>query len=149
MRAAVQRIEKASVSVRGVVISQVGAGLLVYVGCAQGDTEEDARYLAEKVAGLRIFADEQGKMNRSVADVGGEVLAVSAFTLQADARKGRRPAFDAAAAADEANPLCEAFTRSLRAAGLRVAEGSFGEHMLVESVNNGPICVLLDSRRLF
>jgi D-tyrosyl-tRNA(Tyr) deacylase len=149
MRATVQRVSEASVVVEGSVVSRIGHGLLIYLGCARGDGEADARYLAEKAAGLRIFTDEQGKMNRSVLDVGGEVLVVSAFTLQADARKGRRPSFDAAAAAEEARPLCEAFAQALRATGLAVHEGSFRAHMLVHSVNDGPICVLLDSTRLF
>jgi len=148
MRAAVQRVREASVVVDGVTIARIGTGLLVYVGCARGDGETDVHYLAEKTAGLRIFPDEVGKMNRSVADVGGEVLAVSAFTLQADARKGRRPSFDAAAAPEEAVRLCERYVQSLRAAGLNVAEGRFRAHMLVQSINDGPICVLLDSRRV-
>ena len=149
MRIAAQRVARASVAVDGAVISSIGAGLLVYVGCAPDDTGEDVQFLAEKVAGLRIFSDEQGKMNRSVLDAGGEVLVVSAFTLQADARKGRRPSFDAAAAPELAQPLCEAFVAALQTAGLKVREGRFRAHMLVESVNNGPICILLDSKRLF
>ncbi len=149
MRAVVQRVSEASVTVDGAVISRIGRGLLVYVGCAAGDGEADAQYLADKTAGLRIFNDDQGKMNRCVLDVGGEVLVVSAFTLQADARKGRRPSFDAAAAPDEALALCEAFTRALRAAGLNACEGRFRAHMLVHSVNDGPICILLDSTRVF
>ncbi len=149
MRATVQRVSEASVAVEGSIVSRIGPGLLVYVGCARGDTEAEARMLAEKTAGLRIFTDDQGKMNRSVVDTGGEVLVVSAFTLQADARKGRRPSFDAAASAEEARPLCEAFVRALAAAGLTVREGSFRAHMRVQSVNDGPICILLDSTRLF
>ncbi len=149
MRMTVQRVREASVSVDGRIVSQIGRGLLIYLGCAKGDCDVDARFLAEKAAGLRVFADEQEKMNRSVVDVAGEVLVISAFTLQADARKGRRPSFDAAATADEARPLCERFVEYLRAAGLRVSTGSFGDHMLVGSVNDGPICVLLDSKRLF
>jgi len=149
MRATVQRVREASVTVDARVVSRIGPGLLIYVGCARSDKDADARHLAEKAAGLRIFPDEQGRMNRSVAEAGGEVLVVSAFTLQADARKGRRPSFDAAAAAEQARPLCETFVQAMRAAGLTVREGSFQTHMLVHSVNDGPICILLDSTRLF
>lgn len=149
MRATVQRVSEASVTVDGSVISRIPRGLLIYVGCAKGDQIADARSLAEKAAGLRIFPDDQGKMNLSVLDAGGDVLVVSAFTLQADARKGRRPSFDAAAPAEEARPLCEAFTQALRDAGLTVREGSFQAHMFVHSENDGPICILLDSTRLF
>ncbi len=149
MRATVQRVREASVTVDARVVSRIGPGLLIYVGCARSDEDADARYLAEKAAGLRIFPDEQGRMNRSVAEAGGEVLVVSAFTLQADARKGRRPSFDGAAPAEQARPLCETFVRAMRAAGLTVHEGSFQAHMLVHSINDGPICVLLDSTRLF
>lgn len=149
MRMAVQRVRYARVRVGGEVVAEIGAGLLIYVGCAGGDTEEDARFLAEKAAGLRIFADDEGRMNRSVAEAGGGVLVVSAFTLQADARKGRRPSFDRAAAPDDARPLCDAFAAALRAAGLTVQEGRFRAHMDVESSNDGPICILLDSKRLF
>lgn len=149
MRATVQRVKRASVTVEGAVVSQIGPGLLVYVGCARGDQDGDVEYVATKVAGLRIFPDDEGKMNRSVADVHGEVLVVSAFTLQADARKGRRPSFDLAAPPEEAQSLCEAFVRRLQTAGLQVREGRFRAYMQVESVNDGPICVLLDSKRLF
>lgn len=149
MRASAQRVSQAGVTVDGDVISAIGPGLLVYVGCAAGDTDDDAKYLAEKVASLRIFTDEQGKMNRSVLKAGGEALVVSAFTLQADARKGRRPSFDGAAAPEIAQPLCETFVAALRATGLNVLEGRFRAHMMVQSVNDGPICILLDSKRLF
>lgn len=149
MRIAAQRVSRASVTVDGSVISEIGQGLLVYLGCAQGDDENDARWLAEKAASLRIFSDEQGKMNRSVVDAGGGVLVVSAFTLQADARKGRRPSFDAAAPPEFAKPLCDAFVSALRGYGLLVQEGRFGVHMHVDSSNDGPICILLDSKRLF
>jgi D-tyrosyl-tRNA(Tyr) deacylase len=149
MRAAVQRVRRATVIVDGQTVAETGSGLLVYLGCATGDTEEDARYIAGKVAGLRVFTDEAGKLNRSVIDVGGDILLVSAFTLQADARKGRRPSFDPAAPPEQAEPLCNAVVAHLRAGGLRVETGRFRAHMLVDAVNDGPICILLDSTRLF
>lgn len=149
MRVAIQRVRETSVTVSGETVSQIRGGLLVYVGCATTDTEQDAEYLAQKTADLRIFPDDEGKMNRNVLEAGGGVLVVSAFTLQADARKGRRPSFDAAAAPDAASALCEAFIGALRAAGLNVCEGRFGAYMLVQSVNDGPVCILLDSKRLF
>lgn len=124
-------------------------GLLVYAGVAADDSEEDARYIAEKVAGLRIFRDAQEKMNLNVAEVGGGVLVISAFSLQADARKGRRPSFDAAAGPEPAEALYERLCGLLAGMGLPVARGVFRAHMLVDSVNDGPICILLDSRRLF
>lgn len=149
MRAAVQRVREASVVVDGAEVARIGDGLLVYVGCGPADAPADVDYLADKIAGLRIFADDQGKMNRDVRDAGGAVLVVSAFTLYADARKGRRPSFDAAAPPDTARALCDALVESLRARGLDVHCGVFRAHMHVRSDNDGPICVLLDSSRLF
>jgi D-tyrosyl-tRNA(Tyr) deacylase len=131
------------------VVGEIGVGLLVYAGVAGDDTPDDVQYLVDKIAHLRIFNDDEGKMNRSVVDVGGGVLVISAFTLQADARKGRRPSFDAAAAPEPANALYEQLCESLVDAGLAVARGVFRAAMLVESVNVGPICILLDSKRLF
>ena len=149
MRAAVQRVHEASVTVDGQVVGSVGQGLLVYAGVAADDAEADVQYTAEKIAGLRIFQDAEGKMNCSVTDVGGAVLVISAFTLQADARKGRRPSFDAAAGPDLALTLYERLCEALSAMGLTIARGVFRAHMEVASVNDGPICVLLDSKRLF
>lgn len=148
MRAVVQRVLSAKVTVDDEVMGAIDAGLLVYAGAAPDDGEADVRYIAEKVSGLRIFPDGAGKMNLSVAEVGGAVLLVSAFTVTADARRGRRPSFDSSASGEVARPLIEALEGALRAAGLRVATGRFAEHMHVESLNDGPICILLDSRRI-
>ena len=128
---------------------EVERGFLVLVGVQDGDTEADVRYCAEKVSGLRVFEDENGKMNLSVRDVGGAVLAVSQFTLCGDARHGRRPSFSAAARPETAVPLYEAFCGALRAAGLRVETGVFQAHMDVMLVNDGPVTILLDSRKTF
>ncbi len=136
-------------SVDGRVAGAIERGLLVYAGVAADDSEEDARYIAEKVAGLRIFRDAQEKMNLNVAEVGGGLLVISAFSLQADARKGRRPSFDGAAGPEPAEALYERLCELLAGMGLPVARGVFRAHMLVDSVNDGPICILLDSRRLF
>jgi len=149
MRAAVQRVHEASVTVDGRVVGSIGQGLLVYAGVAADDAEADVQYIAEKIAGLRIFHDAEGKMNRNISEAGGGVLVISAFTLQADARKGRRPSFDAAAGPDLALTLYERLCDTLAAMGLTVARGVFRAHMEVASINDGPICVLLDSRRLF
>lgn len=149
MRAAVQRVHEASVTVDGRVVGAIGQGLLVYAGVAADDAEADVQYIAEKVAGLRIFRDAGDKMNLSVSEAGGRVLVISAFTLQADARKGRRPSFDAAAGPDLAMSLYERLCDKLSAMGLTVARGVFRAHMEVASINDGPICVLLDSKRLF
>ena len=137
MRAVVQRVSRAQVTVNGNVAGEIGMGLLVFLGVGDGDTEADAAYLAEKVSGLRIFEDEQGKMNRSVQDVGGSVLAVSQFTLYGDVRRGKRPSFDAAAAPEKARQLYELFVERFRAAGLRCETGRFQEVMTVELVNEG------------
>ena len=149
MRATVQRVSSARVIVEGSVTGEIGQGLLVYVGVAAADTPDDVLYLVDKIAHLRIFNDDEGKMNRSVVDVGGGVLVISAFALQGDARKGRRPSFDAAAPPELANALYERLCDDLATAGLAVARGVFRAAMLVESVNVGPICILLDSKRLF
>jgi D-tyrosyl-tRNA(Tyr) deacylase len=149
MRAAVQRVSSAEVIVEGQVTGRIAKGLLVYVGVGHGDDPSDVDYLTDKITHLRIFRDEQGKMNLSVADVGGAILVISAFALQADARKGRRPSFDAAADPDTANGLYEKLCDDLAAAGLRVERGVFRAHMNVASTNDGPICILLDSRKTF
>ena len=149
MRAVVQRVSQATVTVAGEVVGRIDAGLLVYAAAAPDDCDEDVRYLADKVAHLRIFPDTDGKMNLSIGEVRGAVLLVSAFTVQADARKGRRPAFDSSAAGPIAEPLIDKLAAALRAYGLPVETGRFAAHMHVESVNDGPICILLDSRREF
>lgn len=149
MRAVVQRVAEARVEVDGQVVGAIDRGLLVLLGVGEGDGEQDLAYLAEKTAGLRIFEDEQGKMNLSVVDVGGAVLVVSQFTLYGDCRKGRRPSFTPAAAPQEANRLYEDYVLRLRAAGLKVATGVFQAHMRVSLCNEGPVTLLLDSRRGF
>ncbi len=149
MRAVVQRVSHAKVSVNGETTGEIGPGLLVLLGVGQADTEADANYLAEKIAGLRVFEDNDGKMNRSVADVGGSVLAVSQFTLYGDVRRGKRPSFDAAAPPEPARRLYEFFVQRMQAAGLRCETGRFQEMMSVELVNEGPVTILLDSRKLF
>lgn len=149
MRAVIQRVEKASVSVEGEIRGQIGAGFLVLIGVEEGDGDADFRYIAEKAPNLRVFEDEQGKMNRSLLDVGGEVLAVSQFTLLGDARGGRRPSFITAARPETADPMYERLVADWRARGIRVETGVFGAHMKVSLVNDGPVTILLDSRRRF
>jgi D-aminoacyl-tRNA deacylase len=149
MRAVVQRVSRARVTVQEWTSGEIGLGLLVLVGVGQGDTEADATYLAEKVAGLRVFEDDEGKMNRSVQDVGGSVLAVSQFTLYGDVRRGKRPSFDGAAPPGEARRLYELFVQRIQAAGLRCETGRFQEMMQVELVNEGPVTILLDSSKAF
>jgi D-tyrosyl-tRNA(Tyr) deacylase len=144
----VQRVSRASVTVADAVVGQIGAGLLVYAAAAPDDGEADVRYIADKVAQLRIFPDARGKMNLSVIDAAGSVLIVSAFSIQADARKGRRPSFDASARGEVAEPLIAQLVEAVRGCGLRVETGRFAAHMDVQSVNDGPICILLDSRRV-
>jgi D-tyrosyl-tRNA(Tyr) deacylase len=149
MRAVVQRVSRASVKVNEEFTGTIAEGLLVLLGVAQEDAESDADYLAEKVAGLRIFEDDEGKMNRSVLDLGGSVLAVSQFTLFGDVRRGKRPSFDAAARPERAKELYEYFVQAIRALGLRCETGRFQEMMEVELVNQGPVTILLDSKKLF
>ena len=149
MRAVIQRVERASVSVEGEIRGQIGAGFLVLIGVEEGDGDADFRYIAEKVPNLRVFEDEQGKMNRSLLDVGGELLAVSQFTLLGDARGGRRPSFITAARPETADPMYERLGADWRARGSRVETGVFGAHMKVSLVNDGPVTILLDSRRRF
>lgn len=149
MRAVIQRVERASVSVEGEIRGQIGAGFLVLIGVEEGDGDTDFRYIAEKVPNLRVFEDEQGKMNRSLLDVGGELLAVSQFTLLGDARGGRRPSFITAARPETADPMYERLVADWRARGIRVETGVFGAHMKVSLVNDGPVTILLDSRRRF
>ncbi|HET7838386.1 MAG TPA: D-aminoacyl-tRNA deacylase [Rectinemataceae bacterium] len=149
MRAVAQRVIEARVSVDGITVGEIGRGLLVYVGVGRGDGAEDARWLADKVARLRIFPDAAGVMNESALDRGASALVVSQFTLHADARKGRRPSYAEAAPPEEALPLYEAFVADLRAILGRVETGRFQEHMQVSSVNEGPVTILLDSRKAF
>ena len=149
MRAVVQRVRTARVTVDTTETGSVDAGLLVFLGVGQDDSEADAKYLADKIAGLRIFEDEAGKMSRSVADIGGGVLVVSQFTLYGDVRRGRRPSFDAAAPPDEANRLYEVFCDLLRRSGMEVATGVFQAMMDVELVNQGPVTILVDSKKTF
>lgn len=149
MRAVIQRVEQASVSVEGEIRGQIGAGFLVLIGVEEGDGDADFKYIADKVPNLRVFEDEQGKMNRSLLDVGGELLAVSQFTLLGDARGGRRPSFITAARPETADPMYERLVADWRARGIRVETGVFGAHMKVSLVNDGPVTILLDSRRRF
>ena len=148
MRAAVQRVSRAKVTVDHQITGQIGAGLLVYAAAAPDDGDSDVAYIANKVVGLRIFSDQAGKMNLSVAEIGGGVLVVSAFSILGDARKGRRPSFIGSAPGHAAEPLIDELTGAIRAAGLAVETGRFAAYMQVESVNDGPICILLDSRRV-
>jgi D-tyrosyl-tRNA(Tyr) deacylase len=154
MRAVVQRVSRAKVTISDRtntdwISGEIGLGLLVLLGVGHEDTEADATYLAEKIAGLRIFEDHDGKMNRSVQDAGGSVLVVSQFTLYGDVRRGKRPSFDAAAPPEHARQLYEFFVQRIQAAGLRCETGRFQEMMQVELVNDGPVTILLDSGKAF
>ena len=149
MRAVVQRVSRAQVSVGEEAVGRIDAGLLVLLGVGKDDIPADAEYLTAKVVGLRIFEDENGKMNRSVVETGGAVLAVSQFTLYGDVRKGKRPSFDDAAPPEAANELYEHFVRKVRAAGVTCETGRFQAMMQVEMVNDGPVTILLDSKRAF
>ena len=149
MKALLQRVSKASVSVADEEVGRIGKGLVVFLGVASGDTEKDAHYLAQKIAGLRIFSDEEGKFNLSALDIKGELLLVSQFTLLADTRKGRRPSFVGAAPPAQAEQLFEYFVEQARATGLKVETGRFQQHMQVEIHNDGPVTIMLDSREKF
>jgi D-tyrosyl-tRNA(Tyr) deacylase len=149
MRAVVQRVSRAQVTVNSELAGKIGLGLLVLLGVGRDDTNADATYLVEKITGLRVFEDAQGKMNLNVQDVGGSVLAVSQFTLYGDVRRGKRPSFDAAAPPEKARQLYEFFVDQLRDAGLRCETGRFQEMMQVELVNEGPVTILLDSGKGF
>lgn len=145
MRVVIQRVSAASVTVEGQIVGQIGVGVLVLLGIARDDSSSEATLLAEKVATMRIFPDDEGRFNRSALEVGGAALVVSQFTLYADTRRGRRPSFSEAAPPESAAPLVEAFAVALRRQGLTVATGVFGAHMQVALVNDGPVTIMLDS----
>ncbi|MBW2509237.1 MAG: D-tyrosyl-tRNA(Tyr) deacylase [Deltaproteobacteria bacterium] len=149
MRAVVQRVNEASVSVDGDVVGAIGRGLLVYLGAARGDEARDVQYIADKVAGLRIFPNDEGKMSLSVADIGGSVLVVSQFTLFGDVRRGRRPSFDGAADPGDAERLYRDVVEALRSKRLDVRTGTFRAMMLVQSVVEGPVTIQIDSKKLY
>ena len=149
MRAVIQRVSRAQVNVVEEVVGRIGPGLLVLLGVAKSDSQTDAEYLAPKLVSLRIFDDENGKMNLSLVDTGGAVLAVSQFTLYGDVRRGRRPSWIEAAPPEVAEPLYESFVAEARRSVERVATGSFRRMMRIELVNDGPVTILLDSRKLF
>jgi D-tyrosyl-tRNA(Tyr) deacylase len=149
VKALLQRVGRASVSIGGEEVGQIKRGLVVFLGVAGGDTERDAQYLIQKIISLRIFTDAEGKFNLSALDIGGELLLVSQFTLLADTRKGRRPSFIEAAPPDQAEALFEYFVGLARESGLKVATGQFQQHMQVEIHNDGPVTVMLDSRDKF
>jgi len=149
MRAVVQRVSSASVTVAGEVVGRIGRGFVVLLGIAEGDTQDDVNYLAAKLIGLRVFEDDEGKMNRSLADVAGSMLVISQFTLLGDCRKGRRPSFIAAARPEIADPLYRSLVAEVRGQGIPVETGRFQQHMDVALVNDGPVTLLLDSRKSF
>lgn len=149
MRAVVQRVLRGSVTVNNEVVGKIDHGLVVLLGVGKGDTADDARYLADKICQLRIFNDELGKLNLSVQEVEGSILAISQFTLYGDCRKGRRPSYSEAAPPEEARELYETFVQLLAGNGLTVATGVFQEHMVVEIINDGPVTMLLDSKKEF
>lgn len=149
MRAVVQRVSRASVTVDGEITGAIGRGLLVLLGVAEGDTQDDVVYLADKLVGLRIFPDAEGKMNLALPDIAGGMLVVSQFTLLGDCRKGRRPSFIAAARPERAVELYRSFVAEVQGRGVPVGEGRFQEHMDVELVNDGPVTLLVDSRKEF
>ncbi len=149
MRAVVQRVSRAQVTVDGEVTGRIGLGLLVLLGVGRDDSNADALYLVEKIAGLRVFEDDRGKMNLNVQEVGGSILAISQFTLYGDVRRGKRPSFDAAAPPEKARQLYEFFVEQVRASGLSCETGRFQEMMQVDLVNEGPVTILLDSAKEF
>lgn len=146
MKALVQRVVKASVSVGGELVGEIGSGLVVFVGVAHGDMERDALYLVEKIVNLRIFSDEAGKFDLSALEIGGAILIISQFTLLADTRKGRRPSFEEAAPLEQAEDLVDFFIGRVRETGLKVETGLFQQHMLVEIYNDGPVTIALNSK---
>lgn len=148
MRAIIQRVQKASVTVEQQIVGEIGQGLLVLLGIGHSDSQDEAHSLAEKIAQMRIFADADGKFDRSVIDVGGSVLVVSQFTLYADTRRGRRPSFTDAARPEQAEPLVQSFCEALQGMGLPTATGQFGAHMDVALINDGPVTIMLDTDSL-
>ncbi len=149
MRLVVQRVLESSVAIDGEIVGRSGHGFMVLCGVEEGDTQEDLRYCIDKTAGLRIFEDENGKMNRSILDVGGEILAISQFTLHGDVRRGKRPSFIKAARPELAVPMYDAYCQGLRDAGIHVETGVFQADMKVSLINDGPVTLLIDSRRTF
>lgn len=149
MRAVVQRVKSASVKVDNKIIGQIGQGLLVFLGIEEADQEKDLVYMCDKVPNLRIFEDQDGKMNKSLVEVGGSILVISQFTLLGDARKGRRPSFIAAAQPDKAIPMYEKFIADMREKDIFTQAGEFGADMQVELINDGPVTILLDSKKMF
>ena len=149
MRAAIKRVKEAMVEVEGEVVGRIGRGILLFLGIRKDDTEDDIKYLVEKVVGLRIFEDDAGKMNISIADVEGEILVVPQFTLYGDCRKGRRPSFDEAASPDIAERLYSLFVEEVKKRGVNVQTGRFRAIMDIHLVNSGPVTILLDSRKIF
>lgn len=147
MRVVLQRVSSASVAIDGETAGEIGPGLVLLLGIAKDDGPDDVEYVVNKCVGLRIFGDDRGKMNRSLLDEGGEVLAISQFTLFGDTRKGRRPSFDGAAPPEQAEPLYEMAVERLRYHGIRVATGRFGAYMEVSLVNDGPVTLTVESRR--
>lgn len=148
MRAVIQRVSRASVTVDGVIIGQIGAGMLMLLGCAQGDQDAQLNYILDKSLNLRIFSDDEGKMNRSLLDIGGQLLVVSQFTLCADVKKGRRPSFIQAMRPEEAEPMIARFIAQAKAQGVDVQTGQFGADMKVELLNDGPVTIVLDTDTL-
>lgn len=149
MRAVVQKVSSSKVTVDGEIVGQIKQGLMVLLGVTHDDTSKDVDYMVDKVTNLRIFEDGEGKMNLSLKDIDGEVLAVSQFTLYGDARKGRRPSFSAAARPEVANPLYNEFVEKIKKQGINVGTGRFGAHMMVDLINDGPVTILLESRKEF
>jgi D-aminoacyl-tRNA deacylase len=149
MRAVIQRVLSARVSVGGTVVGEIGPGLLALIGVGREDGPDDIKYLASKIVELRVFEDDTGKMNRALAEAGGSILAVSQFTLYGDCRRGRRPSFDSAAPAEAGRLIFEDVVRAMRTAGARVETGSYQAHMLVDLENDGPVTILIDSKRQF
>lgn len=148
MRVLIQRVEDACVTVESETVSSIKSGLLLFLGITPDDTDDDVDYLAKKIAGLRVFEDENGRMNLSIQDVGGEALVISQFTLYADMRRGRRPSFSLAARPEQARPLYREFCRRLKSLGVPVKKGRFGAHMYVELTNDGPVTLWLDTKEL-
>jgi D-tyrosyl-tRNA(Tyr) deacylase len=149
MRAVIQRVKEARVEVEGEVAGRIGEGILLFLGIRKDDTQDDIKYLVEKVLGLRMFDDDAGKMNLSITDVGGEILVVPQFTLYGDCRKGRRPSFDEAASSDMAERLYDIFVEEVKKRGINVQTGRFRAIMDIHLTNSGPVTILLDSRRVF